>query len=196
MLLALVFVLGIMWALARWARKPMGAGKGEQVLTVLARQQINRTSSVTVLRVMDRALVLGVTEQGVRLLTETELAPIEEVLAAEPASSRGWPKLRLPAGSSAAESLVSDESSVPFASSIESDASLVTAASSAGSSVASGFSTSSAESSVSDGHNSTKVTLTKGPVLPAKRGALDGSVLSPNTWRQVLSSARDLTVRR
>jgi flagellar biogenesis protein FliO len=161
MLLALVFVLGIMWALARWARKPMGAGKGEQVLTVLARQQINRTSSVTVLRVMDRALVLGVTEQGVRLLTETELAPIEEVLAAEPASSRSWPKLRLPAGSSALETFDS------------------------------------LESPVMDEQNPTEVSLAKAPVRPAaKRGSLDGSVLSPNTWRQVLSSARDLTVRR
>jgi flagellar biogenesis protein FliO len=161
MLLALVFVLGIMWALARWARKPMGAGKGEQVLTVLARQQINRTSSVTVLRVMDRALVLGVTEQGVRLLTETELAPIEEALAAEPVSSRSWPKLRLPAGASALET--SD----------------------------------SLESPVLDEQNPTGVSLAKAPVRPAaKRGSLDGSVLSPNTWRQVLSSARDLTVRR
>jgi flagellar protein FliO/FliZ len=161
MLLALVFVLGIMWALARWARKPMGAGKGEQVLTVLARQQINRTSSVTVLRVMDRALVLGVTEQGVRLLTETELAPIEEALAAEPAASRSWPKLRLPAGTSVPE--ISD----PF------------------------------ESPALDEQNPTGVSLAKAPVRrAAKRGSLDGSVLSPNTWRQVLSSARNLTVRR
>ena len=94
MLLALVFVLGIMWALARWARKPLGAGKADRVMTVLARQQLSRTSSVTVLQVMDRALVLGVTEQGVRLITETELAPIEDALAVEPAPGRGWPRLR------------------------------------------------------------------------------------------------------
>ncbi len=166
MLLALVFVLGIMWALARWARKPMGAGKGEQVLTVLARQQINRTSSVTVLRVMDRALVLGVTEQGVRLLTETELAPIEEALAAEPTSSRSWPKLRLPAGAAAASADPFDPAGI-------------------------------SESPALDGTNPTGVDLAKSPARPvAKRGSLDGSVLSPNTWRQVLSSARDLTVRR
>lgn len=94
MLLALVFVLGVMWLLAKWARKPMGAAKTDRVMTVLARQQISRTSSVTVLRVMDRALVLGVTEQGVRLITETELAPIEDALAGEPGPARGWPGLR------------------------------------------------------------------------------------------------------
>ena len=37
MLLALVFVLGVMWLLARWARKPLG-GKADRVMAVLARQ--------------------------------------------------------------------------------------------------------------------------------------------------------------
>ncbi len=149
MLLALVVVLGLMWCLARWARKPMGAGKADRVMTVLARQQISRTSSVTVLRVMDRALVLGVTEQGVRLITETELAPIEEALATEPASSRAWPRLRpTPAEAlEAADSADADE-----------------------------------ESPLSR--------------VRASRGSLEGSVLSVNTWRQVLSTARDLTVRK
>src|SRR6185503_8178023 len=87
MLLALVLVLGVMWALARWARKPMGVGKGERVMTVLARQQLSRSSSVAVLKLMDRALVLGVTEQGVQLLTETELAPLEQALTV-PAAPR------------------------------------------------------------------------------------------------------------
>ena len=88
MLLALVLVLGVMWALARWARKPMGVGKGERVMTVLARQQLSRSSSVAVLKLMDRALVLGVTEQGVQLLTETELAPIEQALTVSAPSRR------------------------------------------------------------------------------------------------------------
>ena len=89
MLLALVFVLGVMWLLARWARKPMG-GKADRVMAVLARQQLSRTSSVTVLRVMDRALVLGVTEQGVQLITETELAAVEQALATDPGTGRSW----------------------------------------------------------------------------------------------------------
>jgi flagellar protein FliO/FliZ len=144
MLLALVLVLGVMWALARWARKPMGVGKGERVMTVLARQQLSRSSSVAVLKLMDRALVLGVTEQGVQLLTETELAPLEQALSM-PAGPRRAPAARRPAEP------------------IELDGELPA--------------------------------LSPPPGLPGK-SKLDGSVLSPNTWKQVLGAARELTVRR
>jgi flagellar protein FliO/FliZ len=139
MLLALVLVLGVMWALARWARKPMGVGKGERVMTVLARQQLSRTSSVTVLKLMDRALVLGVTEQGVQLLTEAELAPIEQALTV-PAAPR-----RRPAHVTVVEPTAADP----------------------------------------------------GSALPAgSKSGLDGSILSPGTWRQLLGAAREMTVRR
>jgi len=141
MLLALVFVLGVMWLLARWARKPLG-GKADRVMAVLARQQLSRTSSVTVLRVMDRALVLGVTEQGVQLITETELSAVEEALATEATTGRSRARARaaLPAGEA--------EPGQPE-------------------SLAGGRAT-----------------------------ALDGSVLSPRTWRQMVHAARELTVRR
>ena len=147
MLLALVLVLVVMWALARWARKPMGIGKGERVMTVLARQQLSRSSSVTVLKLMDRALVLGVTEQGVQLLTEAELAPIEQALTV-PAAPR-----RRPAPRVAAATVLDLESATPGA------------------------------------------TLPALPASTAKSG-LDGSILSPGTWRQLLGAARELTVRR
>jgi flagellar protein FliO/FliZ len=141
MLLALVLVLGVMWALARWARKPMGVGKGERVMTVLARQQLSRSSSVTVLKLMDRALVLGVTEQGVQLLTETELAPIEQALTV-PASPRR--RLLAPVPAAALEPGGADRPESP---------------------------------------------------VPAKSN-LDGSILSPGTWKQLLGAAREMTVRR
>jgi flagellar protein FliO/FliZ len=162
MLLALVFVLGVMWCLARWARKPLGAGKADRVMSILARQQLSRTSSVAVLKVMDRALVLGVTEQGIRLLTETELSPIEDALAVEPAPGRGWSLLRPPAALPAAELVEpsDDEDAEPA---------LVGAA-------------------------SAPPVSRKAPA--SKGGALDGSVLSPQTWRQLLNAARELTVRR
>lgn len=151
MLLALVFVLGVMWLLARWARKPLGGGKAERVMAVLARQQLSRTSSVTVLRVMDRALVLGVTEQGVQLITETELSAIEDALATDAETSRGWARLRMiPADQPAGEDA---EHPRP------------------------------APSAPATGRRQ----------LPA---GLDGSVLSPGTWRQLVSAARELTVRR
>ena len=144
MLLALVFVLGVMWLLARWARKPLG-GKADRVMAVLARQQLSRTSSVAVLRVMDRALVLGVTEQGVQLLTETELSAVEDALAVEATPGRGFGRAR--AALAAGEA----EDGLPVAA----------------------------------------------PRPVGGRGtALDGSVLSPRTWRQLVNAARDLTVRR
>ena len=153
MLLALVFVLGVMWLLARWARKPMG-GKAERVMAVLARQQLSRTSSVTVLRVMDRALVLGVTEQGVQLLTETELSAIEDALASDADTGRSWTRMRVAPASEPAP----------------------------------------------DGGEDAPPGLA---VLPAGRrqalprsAGLDGSVLSPKTWRQLVTAARELTVRR
>ncbi|HEX4726664.1 MAG TPA: flagellar biosynthetic protein FliO [Jatrophihabitans sp.] len=161
MLLALVFVLGVMWLLARWARKPMGAGKADRVMSVLARQQLSRTSSVAVLKVMDRALVLGVTEQGIRLLTETELSPIEDALAVEATSGRSWSLLRPPAALPAGELVEPSEDE-------DAEPALVGAA--------------------------TQPVSRKAPA--SKAGALDGSVLSPQTWRQLLNAARELTVRR
>jgi flagellar protein FliO/FliZ len=156
MLLALVFVLGVMWLLARWARKPMG-GKGERVMTVLARQQLSRTSSVTVLRLMDRALVLGVTEQGVQLLTETELTAIEDVLAAEAETGGTWARLRsLPTGDQAADG---DEDTA--------------------------------------GEPPTRTAgRRRAPAGSLGSSGMDGSVLSPKTWRQLVVAARELTVRR
>jgi flagellar protein FliO/FliZ len=126
-------------------------GKGERVMTVLARQQLSRTSSVTVLRVMDRALVLGVTEQGVQLITETELSPIEDALAIDPDTGRNWARKRVfPAGVPAE---VGAEDSQPG--------------------------------------------LAIRPVGRRQaRTALDGSVLSSKTWRQLVGAARELTVRR
>lgn len=157
MLLALVLVLGLMWMLARWARKPMG-GKADRVMTVLARQQLSRTSSVTVLRVMDRALVLGVTEQGVQLITETELSAVEDALAVEAETGRGWArKLTAPALKDAGDT---DDP---------------------------------AEAGAAAGTRGERALLPPGGRGPA---ALDGSVFSPKTWRQLVSAARDLTVRR
>jgi flagellar protein FliO/FliZ len=163
MLLALVLVLGVMWLLARWARKPMG-GKADRVMAVLARQQLSRTSSVTVLRVMDRALVLGVTEQGVQLITETELSAIEDALATDADQGRGWSRLRMtPAGAAAGED-AADSGSEP-----------------------SGLPELSALSGRPAGRRRQ---------LSAGAGGFDGSVLSPRTWRQLVSAARELTVRR
>ncbi|GGS86689.1 hypothetical protein GCM10010156_51540 [Planobispora rosea] len=73
---SLLVVLLLVWGLSKVARKPMAARGGH--LSVIARQQLSRNSSVAIVRVVDRALVIGVTEGQVTLLTETDLAAVEE----------------------------------------------------------------------------------------------------------------------
>jgi flagellar protein FliO/FliZ len=74
---SLLVVLGLMWGLAKLARRPLSGNRGGGVLSVLNRQQLGRNSSVTVVRVADRALILGVTETQVSLLGEAELDAFE-----------------------------------------------------------------------------------------------------------------------
>lgn len=73
---SLLIVLGLMWGLAKLARRPLGGRNGGAV-SVLARQQLTRGSAVAVVRVADRALVLGVTENQISLLADADLDVIE-----------------------------------------------------------------------------------------------------------------------
>jgi flagellar protein FliO/FliZ len=74
---SLFVVLGLMWALARAVRRPLGAGRVHGPLAVLNRQQLTRGAAVTVVRVAGRAMVLGVTDQHVSLLGEVDVAEFE-----------------------------------------------------------------------------------------------------------------------
>jgi flagellar protein FliO/FliZ len=74
---SLLVVFGLLWGLAKLARRPL-AGRGGGALRVLARQQLSRGSSVAVVRVADRALVLGVSDAGVTLLADADPAVFEE----------------------------------------------------------------------------------------------------------------------
>src|SRR5688572_26278770 len=65
-----------MWGLAKVVRRPL-AGRTGGALAVLARQQLTKGSSVAVVRVADRALILGVTDAGVSLLADADLELIE-----------------------------------------------------------------------------------------------------------------------
>ena len=75
---SLLIVFGLMWGLAKVARRPLGGNRGAGTLSVLHRTQLGRGSAVAVVQVADRALVLGVTDQQVSLLGETELAAFEK----------------------------------------------------------------------------------------------------------------------
>jgi len=89
MVVSLGLVIALMWLVAKFARKRMGAagrrGGGDPLrLQVLARQNIGKNASVTLVRSGDRALLLGVTDHSVSLLSDTELPP-EPAPAEEPA---------------------------------------------------------------------------------------------------------------
>ena len=73
---SLAVVLLLMWGLARLVRRGPG-GRGLSSLAVLSRQQLSRGASVAVVKVDDRALVLGVTDAQVTYLTEAPLAAFE-----------------------------------------------------------------------------------------------------------------------
>lgn len=79
---SLAVVLLLMWGLAKVARRPL-AGRTGGALGVLARQPLSRGASVQVVRVGERALVLGVTDQQVTLLTETEAGVLEPAARGE-----------------------------------------------------------------------------------------------------------------
>ena len=70
---SLLVVFGLMWGLARVARRGGLGRRGSGNLSVLNRQSLSRGSSVAVVQVADRALILGVTDTQVSLLGETEL---------------------------------------------------------------------------------------------------------------------------
>jgi flagellar protein FliO/FliZ len=66
-------VLALMWALARVVRRPLGSGRPHGELAVLNRQPLTRNAEVAVVRVADRAMILGVTETQVSLLGEADI---------------------------------------------------------------------------------------------------------------------------
>ncbi|GAA2695912.1 MULTISPECIES: flagellar biosynthetic protein FliO [Actinosynnema] len=71
--IALVVVFGLMWGLGKLVRnKPVGGKLGGRGLQVLDRAQLTRNSMVAVVRVHDKALVIGVADGGVNLLMSTD----------------------------------------------------------------------------------------------------------------------------
>ncbi|SHN64929.1 flagellar protein FliO/FliZ [Geodermatophilus obscurus] len=94
LVLSLVFIGGVLWFAARVAKK-RGIGQGNGLIEVVARQRMGRASSVSVVRIADRVLVVGSTEEQVTLLAEVDGDVVEEAIAerrlaaAQPALSGG-----------------------------------------------------------------------------------------------------------
>jgi flagellar protein FliO/FliZ len=81
---SLIVVFVLMWGIAKVVRRPL-AGRNGDLLAVVARQQMTRGASVAVVRVADRALIVGVTDNQVTLLGETTIEALEAPQQAAPA---------------------------------------------------------------------------------------------------------------
>jgi flagellar protein FliO/FliZ len=89
LVLCLAFIGGVLWFASRVAQK-RGIGGSTGVIEVVARQRMGRASSVSVLRVAGRVLVVGSTEEQVTLLAEVEDDELRTALAAAaPTARRG-----------------------------------------------------------------------------------------------------------
>src|SRR5919109_3870180 len=77
LLLALAVVFGLMWVAARGLRRFSGPGRAIRAdairVDVLARRGLGKRASVTVVQIGGQGLVLGVTDQTVRLLGSIDL---------------------------------------------------------------------------------------------------------------------------
>jgi flagellar protein FliO/FliZ len=87
---SLGLVLAVLWFAAKGLRSSQRRSRAGVDVDVLTRQPLAQKSSLAVVRLGDRALVLGVTESRVELLHETALAdvlaPEQPVQAIQPAS--------------------------------------------------------------------------------------------------------------
>ena len=71
LLVSLSLVLGLLLLLARYGGRRF-RGKGDSMVRVLHRHHLSRSSTVSVVAVGSRLLVLGATEHQVRVLTELD----------------------------------------------------------------------------------------------------------------------------
>ncbi|SDX94783.1 flagellar protein FliO/FliZ [Geodermatophilus africanus] len=80
LVLSLAFIALVLWFAARVAQK-RGLGQGNGLIEVVARQRMGRASSVSVVRIAGRVLVVGSTEEQVTLLAEVDGEVVEEAIA-------------------------------------------------------------------------------------------------------------------
>jgi flagellar protein FliO/FliZ len=85
LVLSLAIVLGLFWMVARTGSRRLG-GRDRALMRVRSRQSLSRSSSLAVVEVGRRVLVVGVSDGGVRLLTEMDPADLE--VEPEPAPVR------------------------------------------------------------------------------------------------------------
>jgi flagellar protein FliO/FliZ len=135
LVLCLAFIGAVLVFASRLAQK-RGLGGTTGVIEVVARQRMGRASSVAVLKVAGRVLVVGSTEEQVTLLAEVEDDELRSAMAAAVPRAHG--------------TAAPETGAMPVGR----------------------------------------------PPVPARPGALAGSVLDRGTWTTVVQELRERTVRR
>jgi flagellar protein FliO/FliZ len=79
LVLSLAFVAAVLLFAARLAKK-RGLGRGNDLIEVVARQRMGRTSTLNVVRVADLVLVIGATEEQITLLAEVDPDAVDHAL--------------------------------------------------------------------------------------------------------------------
>ncbi|WP_432564119.1 FliO/MopB family protein [Kineococcus sp. SYSU DK003] len=74
--ISLVAVLGLLYLISRWLRRRQGGVAAGADFSVLAKQSLGAKAAVALVKVGDRALVVGVSDAGVNLLGETDVAAV------------------------------------------------------------------------------------------------------------------------
>jgi flagellar protein FliO/FliZ len=157
---SLTAVVGLMLLLARVAGRRM-RGQSGAALQILHRQALSRSASVVVVSVGGRVLVLGTTDQQVRVLTEMEPEELGLTLDADLGAE-------LDAGLDAGLGLALDAEDVPAPVTAPAPPRLT-----------------SVPRRGAGAHRATPA-----PVRPERvEGPLAGSVLSAQTWRQAFAAA-------
>jgi flagellar protein FliO/FliZ len=90
MVISLAVVLCLLFVVARFARRGRPRGGGPE-MAVISRCTVGSKASVAVVRLGERMLVVGVTEQSVTLLSER---PVSDLVAVEPDVPAADPAVR------------------------------------------------------------------------------------------------------
>ncbi|WNB85230.1 flagellar biosynthetic protein FliO [Cellulomonas sp. ATA003] len=194
-LLALACVLGLIWFTGRRLQGTATVRKQRSVpLSVLGRQSLGKGAGIALVEVAGRVLLLGVGDQGVRVLTEVDL-PAEPVPAQRTAEVREEIDLStLPDDVVEVAPVATDDVAVIAADDVAPGTAAVPAAPAALEPVdaADGVPTPHAEGTA-------RLAALAGLAATsssAQAGALQGSVLSPDTWRRAVDVVQRRTARR
>lgn len=83
LILSLAFIAGVLLFAARLAKK-RGLGRGNDLIEIVSRQRLGRTSTVNVVRIADVVLVVGATEEQVTLLAEVDAESVAHAMGERP----------------------------------------------------------------------------------------------------------------